>query len=91
MFAYAMIVGVKNGWLDDPSYGWLGASSAYAKAARKAWLAMVKYIDSNDNVREVCMGTNIKNSRQHYMTRPRIVGDLHGQAPYIWCANALLE
>ncbi len=37
------------------------------------------------------LGTNIKNDRNHYMQRKRIVGDLHGQAPLLWCAVALLR
>lgn len=82
MFTYAMITGVQNGWLDKKVYG---------KAARKAWISMIKYIDENDEVTEVCEGTNIKNDRQYYLDRKRIVGDLHGQAPYIWCAYALMR
>lgn len=38
---------------------------------------------SNSQYIEVCQGINIKNSREHYMTRKRIVGDLHGQAPVL--------
>jgi rhamnogalacturonyl hydrolase YesR len=82
MFTYAMITGVKNGWLDKRVYG---------AAARKAWLALTGYINENDELTEVCAGTNIKNSREHYLNRPRIVGDLHGQAPLLWCATALLR
>lgn len=82
MFTYAFITGVKNGWLDAESYG---------KAARKAWLLLTDYLNDNDELTEVCAGTNIKNSREHYLTRPRIVGDLHGQAPLVWCAVALLR
>jgi rhamnogalacturonyl hydrolase YesR len=82
MFTYAMITGVKNGWLDKATYG---------AAARKGWLALVTYINQNDELTEVCEGTNIKNDRNHYMQRKRIVGDLHGQAPLIWCATALLR
>lgn len=81
MFAYAMILGVKNGWLDADIYG---------KAARKAWISLVTYINENDELTEVCQGTGTKNSYQYYLDRRRIVGDLHGQAPLIWCANALL-
>ncbi|WP_343067815.1 glycoside hydrolase family 88/105 protein [Chitinophaga varians] len=81
MFAFAMITGVKNGWLDAATYG---------PAARKAWLALVKYIDENADVREVCEGTNKKNNRQYYLDRGRITGDMHGQAPVLWCATALL-
>jgi rhamnogalacturonyl hydrolase YesR len=82
MFTFAMITGVKNGWLDKTIYG---------AAARKAWLGLVSYIDENSDVREVCQGTNKKNDRQYYFDRPRSVGDLHGQAPVLWCVSALLR
>jgi rhamnogalacturonyl hydrolase YesR len=82
MFAFAMITGVKNGWLDKTTYG---------AAARKAWLGLISYIDQNNDVREVCEGTNKKNDRQYYFDRKRNVGDLHGQAPILWCASALLR
>ena len=82
MFTYAMITGVKKGWLD---------AAEYAPVARKAWLALITYIDSNGDVREVCEGTNKKNDRQYYLDRKRNTGDLHGQAPYLWCAYALTE
>lgn len=81
MFAYAFISGVKEGWLD---------AAEYAPATRKAWLAMVPYIDQRNNVTEVCIGTGKKNDKQHYHDRPRNAGDLHGQAPYLWCAASLL-
>lgn len=82
MFTFAFILGVKHGWLD---------AKEYAPAARKAWMAMVGYIDEHDNVTEVCVGTNKKNDEQYYYDRPRHTGDYHGQAPYLWCAAALLE
>ena len=40
---------VKNGWLDDKTYG---------PAARRAWLALIGYIDQNADVTCVCEGTN---------------------------------
>ena len=87
MFTFAMVTGVKNGWLDAKTYG---------PAARKAWLGLVKYIDKDANVREVCMGTNKWTANQgdavqYYLNRPRRVGDLHGQAPILWSASALLR
>jgi len=82
MFTYAMITGVKNGWLDKKEYG---------AAARKGWLAVTGYLNQNDELTEVCEGTNIKNSREYYLNRKRIVGDLHGHAPLLWCATALLR
>jgi rhamnogalacturonyl hydrolase YesR len=89
MFAFAFITGVKEGWLDRKVYG---------EAERKAWLALVTYIDEHADVREVCQGTNkhdpAKNGpdgRAYYLARERATGDLHGQAPVLWCATALLR
>jgi hypothetical protein len=53
-------------------------------------MAMVSFIDERNNVTEVCIGTGKKNDKQYYHDRPRNAGDLHGQAPYLWCAAALL-
>jgi unsaturated rhamnogalacturonyl hydrolase len=82
MFTFAMVTGVKNEWLDGKAYG---------RAARRAWLGLVKHIDEQGNVREVCAGTNKGSSVQYYLDRPRNIGDLHGQAPILWSASALLR
>lgn len=82
MFTYALVSGVKHGWLNKKEYG---------PVARKAWMAMVGYINENGDVKEVCIGTNKKNDKQYYYDRKRNVGDFHGQAPYLWTVNALLE
>jgi rhamnogalacturonyl hydrolase YesR len=63
----------------------------YGIPARKAWQALISYIDENGDVTEVCVGTNKKNDRQYYYDRPRRTGDYHGQAPVLWCAFALTE
>jgi unsaturated rhamnogalacturonyl hydrolase len=82
MFTFAMITGVKNGWLDHKVYG---------RAARKGWLAMVANLDASGDVRNVCEGTGRKNDLNYYLQRTRNTGDLHGQAPILWCASALLR
>ncbi len=82
MFTSAMITGVKNGWLD---------AAAYGPAARRAWLALIGYVDQNADVTSVCEGTNKKNDLEYYLARPRRTGDLHGQAPVLWSASALLR
>src|ERR1051325_328424 len=38
MFTFAMITGVKQGWLDEKAYG---------PAARKGWLGLIKYLDAD--------------------------------------------
>jgi rhamnogalacturonyl hydrolase YesR len=82
MFTFAMVTGVKNGWLKD---------KAYAQAARKGWLALVGYIDANGDVRNVCEGTGKKNDLEYYRERKQNTGDLHGQGPILWSATAFLR
>jgi rhamnogalacturonyl hydrolase YesR len=91
MFTFAMVTGVKNGWLDAKLYG---------PAARRAWLGLVQHIDKDANVTDVCVGTNkanlevgpdIEKQMKFYLDRPRHTGDLHGQAPILWSATALMK
>ena len=82
MFTFAMVTGVKNGWLDAKTYG---------PAARQAWLALIGYIDQHADVTSICAGTNKLNDLNYYLTRPRMTGDFHGQAPVLWSASALLR
>jgi rhamnogalacturonyl hydrolase YesR len=82
MFTYAIITGVKNGWLDKKIYG---------TSARKAWLALTDYINEYDELTDVCAGTSTSNDREYYFNRPKVKGDWHGHAPVLWYATALLK
>ncbi len=81
MFTFALIQGVKHGWLNAAEYG---------DCARRGWIGLCGYVNADGNVREICVGTNQSKDKQFYLDRPRSVGDLHGQAPVLWCAWALL-
>jgi rhamnogalacturonyl hydrolase YesR len=82
MFSFALITGVKHGWLD---------AATYSPAARRGWIAVVGYVDQNHDVTQVCTGTGKLDSMQYYLDRKRETGNLHGQAPVIWAATALLR
>jgi rhamnogalacturonyl hydrolase YesR len=82
MFTFALVTGVKSGWLDAEAYG---------PAARKAWLGLVRRLDARGNVSSVCEGTPKGSTVQYYLDRQRRTGDLHGQAPILWAASALLR
>jgi rhamnogalacturonyl hydrolase YesR len=82
MFTFAMVEGVRHGWLDEGTYG---------PAARKGWIALAGFVDQNSDVTNICVGTNKQNSYEYYLARPRKTGDFHGQAPVLWAARALLE
>lgn len=82
MFLYAMIIGVKQGWLDKKEY---------IPVIRKGWTALVKHVSANGDVLNVCQATNKKNNRQYYLDRKCYPGDLHGQAVVLWCATELVD
>jgi len=82
MFTFAMITGVKERWLEQRTY---------ALTARKAWLGLVKYINAKGDISNVCEGTNKKNDLQYYLDRKRLTGDMHGEAPVLWSATALVR
>lgn len=82
MFTYALVTGVKRGWLPEETYG---------PAARKAWIAVAGFVDQNADVTNVCEGTGKKNDYAYYLARRRRTGDFHGQAPVMWAATALIE
>jgi len=88
MFSFALISGVKHGWLDAATYG---------PAARKGWIAVAGYVDQNYDLTGVCEGTNRFDGAdpsfavQFYLDRRRQTGNLHGQSPMMWAASALLR
>jgi rhamnogalacturonyl hydrolase YesR len=82
MFTFAMATGVKRGWLD---------AKVYKEPTKRAWTALCGYVNEDGKVREVCVGTNKGYTVEYYMDRGRVVGDLHGQAGFMWAAWAMLD
>ncbi len=93
MFAYALVTGVRRGWLDADRYG---------PAARAAWLALTARLTPQGELRDISMwayrpashpeGSDYAGDEEnYYFQRPRLTGDGHGQAPMLWTAAALLR
>jgi unsaturated rhamnogalacturonyl hydrolase len=80
MFIYALASGLDKGWLPD---------GEYRGNVLKGWKALAGYVNSKGEVRNVCVGTNAKNSKKHYLTRPISTGNFHGQAAVLWAATAM--
>ena len=60
----------------------------------------MRHIDAQGNIDDVCIGTNkaeqevgpdLQKQYDYYLARPRHTGDLHGEAPVLWTATALLR
>lgn len=82
MFLFAMATGLKKGWLP---------MDKYAEPVQKSWNALAGYVNEKGAVREVCVGTNAKNNKKHYLKRPRSTGNFHGQAAVLWAATAMMK
>jgi unsaturated rhamnogalacturonyl hydrolase len=80
MFIYALATGVEKGWLP---------SAEYIEKTLKGWKALAGYVNELGEVRNVCVGTNAKNSKKHYLSRPKSTGNFHGQAAVLWAATAM--
>ena len=80
MFIYALASGLDKGWL--PSEG-------YKENVLKGWKALASYVNDKGEVRNVCVGTNAKDNKKHYLTRPKSTGNFHGQAAVLWAATAM--
>ena len=80
MFGYAMALGVHRGILRDP---------AYSTASVKAWRALSSYVGPDGRIAEVCVGTGKSTDTAYYLARPRVTGDLHGQAALLWFASEM--
>ncbi|WP_020528257.1 glycoside hydrolase family 88/105 protein [Flexithrix dorotheae] len=82
MFLYALATGIDYGWLDVDDYG---------PKVSKGWDALAGYVNDKGETENVCIGTNAKDSRKHYLTRPTSTGNFHGQAAVLWSATAILR
>lgn len=82
MFTYAMITGVENGWLKGDDY---------RLAVQKGWDALCAHLDGQANLSDICAGTGQGDNIEYYLNRPKSSGDLHGQAPLLWCVCELLD
>jgi len=88
MFTYALVTGIKNGWLTD---------SKYITAARNGWLALSSNAKGTGQLSSVCPGSDqapagdLASQQSYYEGKTPGTNDMHGQAPLLWAATALLR
>jgi unsaturated rhamnogalacturonyl hydrolase len=88
MFTFALVTGVRNGWLTD---------AKYITAARNGWIALGNKTNSTGMLDRVCPGTgqapagDLASQQKFYTSITLGSNDQHGQAPLLWTANALLR
>jgi rhamnogalacturonyl hydrolase YesR len=88
MFTFALVSGVRNGWLSD---------AKYVAAAKAGWTALGAKVDAKGQLDKVCEGTgqpsvgasDVKGQQDFYLGRKIGPNDNHGQCALLWAANAL--
>jgi len=82
MFLFAMASGLNKKILPE---------TEYRATVMKAWNALAGYVNEKGETKNVCIGTNARNSERHYLKRLRKTGDFHGQAAVLWASSAMAE
>jgi rhamnogalacturonyl hydrolase YesR len=82
MFVFALASGLDKGWL--PADEFMDKTVA-------GWKALAGYVNKKGEVMNVCVGTNAKDNKKHYLTRPKSTGNFHGQAAALWAATAMVR
>ena len=49
------------------------------------------YVNEKGEAENVCVGTNAKDNKKHYLTRPKSTGNFHGQAAVLWAVTAMIR
>lgn len=80
MFLFSLASGIDNGWLSYDNY---------SSNIERAWNALAGYVNKKGETENVCVGTNAKDNKKHYLTRPTSTGNFHGQAAVLWAATAI--
>lgn len=82
MFLFALASGIDNEWI---------SFEKYSSNVENAWNALAGYVNEKGELKNVCVGTNAKDNKKHYLTRPQSTGNFHGQAAFLWAATAMIR
>ncbi len=80
MFAYGIARAVNRGWI-DPSY---------MEMARRAFTGISRNITADGVVLNACQGTNIGQTLDYYVNRPRPIDEMHGRGPVLLAGSEIL-
>jgi unsaturated rhamnogalacturonyl hydrolase len=81
MFTYAIAKGVNEGWLDGN----------YKSVALAGWEGLKTKIQSDGQVKDICVGTWIQNDLVFYYKRPVSLNDIHGLGAVILAGVEILK
>ena len=63
----------------------------YKESVLKAWNTLKLKINEKGELSDICVGTGQSTDLNYYLNRPKISGDFHGQAPFLWLIVSMLQ
>ena len=81
MFVYSIARAVNEGWIDK----------SYLSIAINGWKGLAANIQTDGQVKNICIGTGIEDNIQFYYNRPTELNDLHGLGAVILAGTEILK
>ncbi|MDB5143124.1 MAG: glycosyl hydrolase family 88 [Mucilaginibacter sp.] len=81
MFVYTVAKAVNQGWIPK----------SYIKIAENGWEGLVKKIDSEGRIADVCIGTGTSENIRFYYNRPVALNDTHAIGPVLLAGDEMIN
>ncbi|MEM9400359.1 MAG: glycoside hydrolase family 88 protein [Verrucomicrobiota bacterium] len=81
MFTYSLLRGAAQGWLPEEARA----------AGLKGWAGLQTKLNDDNELTDVCVGTDMSEDFEYYFNRPRKIHDQHGVGPYLLAASEIAK
>jgi len=81
MFAYCLLRGAAKGWLP----------ASARTAGLKGWAGLQTKLTDSNQLKDVCVATDMSETVKYYFQRPRVTHDQHGIGPYLLAASEVIK
>jgi len=81
MFTYSLLLGSNKGWLP----------SSARNAGLKGWSGLQTKLTDKNQLKDVCVATDMSAGVQYFFKRPRVTHDQHGIGPYLLAAAEVIK
>lgn len=81
MFTYSLLLGFNKGWLP----------ASARTAGIKGWNGLQTKLTEKNQLKDVCVGTDMSEDVQYFFKRPRVTHDQHGIGPFLLAASEIIK
>jgi rhamnogalacturonyl hydrolase YesR len=81
MFTYCLLRGAARGWLPESAQ----------IAGLRGWKGLQTKLTDRNQLKDVCVGTDMSEDLKYFLKRPRVTHDQHGIGPYLLAAAEVIK